>query len=70
MKMIDTKEKREKAIEVMKREGTYLTYLRWKKRGADKKMADMIEDVFNRHGQNLDGDLDFKHNDEEKVVLR
>lgn len=67
--MIDAEEKRQKAEEIMKEEGTYLNYLKWKKRGAWKKMESMIEDVINRHGQNLDGDLEFKHKDTEEVKI-
>jgi len=65
--MIQTKEKIEKAEAIFKKEGTYLTWLKWKKRGSENKMANMMEDIISRYGQNLDGDLDFKHNDEEQV---
>ncbi len=67
--MIYTKEKIEKAEKIFKQEGTYLTWLKWKKRKAEGKMAKMMEDLINRHGQNLDGDLDFKHDDTEDVVI-
>ncbi len=67
--MIDAEEKRVKAEEIMRQEGTYLTYLKWKKRGAWSKVEAMIEDVINRHGQNFDGDLEFKHKDSEEVKI-
>ena len=51
---------REKGYEIMKKEGTYLEFLRWKKRGTIPKMQKMFEDLFARHGQKLDGDPDSK----------
>ena len=68
--MIDTQEKLEKAEAILKKEGKYLDYLKMKKRNPNHpKLTKMIEDLFNRYGQNLDGDLEFKHNDTEEVKL-
>jgi hypothetical protein len=49
-----------KLYDIMKAEGTYLKYLRFIKRGAHKITQDIVEDIYNRHGQNLDGDLKAK----------
>jgi hypothetical protein len=49
-----------KAHEIMKEEKTYLTFLRYQKRGLHKKMQDMLEDLFDRYGQKLDGNPDSK----------
>lgn len=68
--MIDTQEKLEKAEAILKKEGKYLEYLRLKKRNPNHpKLMRMMEDLFDRYGQNLDGDLDFKHKDTEEVKL-
>jgi hypothetical protein len=68
--MIDAPDKLAKAEEILKKEGKYLQYLMFKRRGATKRVEAILEDLFNRYGQNLDGDLAFRHNDEEKVKLK
>ena len=52
--MINAKEKIEKAEAIFKKEGTYFTWLRWKKRGIESKMEKMMLDVINRYGQELE----------------
>jgi hypothetical protein len=49
-------ELQEKAFEIMKKEGTYLKFMRYAKRGHTEKAQDMMEDLFNRYGQDLSGD--------------
>ena len=59
------KEHEEKLKKIMLKEGTYLRYLRFLKRGALHKTARIVEDIYDRHGQNLDGDLDAKYNEDD-----
>ena len=53
-------EHEEKLHEIMKKEGTYLKYLRWNQR-APKRAADIVEDIYDRHGQQLDGNTGKKY---------
>jgi hypothetical protein len=61
----EQEEHKEKLYAIMKQEGTYLTFLRWVKRGIKAKSQKIIEDIYDRHGQNLDGDLTKKFTTDE-----
>lgn len=75
--MIDTEEKKLLAEEILRKEGKseyFLLKMQLVRNPSNKKIQERIsailEDVFDRHGQNLDGDLEFKHKDEEEVKFK
>jgi len=66
---LDKEEHKDKLIEIMKKEGTYFTYMRFMRRGVEHKTVAIVEDIINRYGQNLDGDLDKKFKTDEVLDI-
>jgi hypothetical protein len=54
-----------KLYEIMKKENVYLTFLKFMKRGAKNQAQKIVEDIYDRHGQNLDGKLDTKFSEKQ-----